>query len=382
MTRRLLHLLPLALAAWAAGCVTAPPKVAYTPEEMRAELVRRLGPERGRQLPIPFEVDPEIVEAAKRIAGPGLTVRDRFEGLAVAMASPDGLGLQYDADLTGTVRQTIERGRGDCLSLTALFVGLARAASLEAFFVDARGVQEFAVEGDLFVDRRHIVAGYGKPPQFSIVDFDRVLAPHVQYRILTDVQALARYYNNLGYDELRAGNNDAAAEHFAAAVALDDAFAPAHNNLALVLNRRGDHVAAERHLQAALQHDPLYSAAMINLANVYQAMGRQQEADALRRDSGRVKLRDPFWRLAAGLEAWKAGDFAAASRDLEASVKLEPRIPIAWFRLAQCHEALGNRQKALDAVEHVLKTNPGFEGAMQLKKRLTDAAPAARRTGG
>ncbi len=372
MTRRLLPILPLVLAALVAGCATAPPKVTYTPEEMRAELVRRLGPERGLRLPIPFELDADVASAAKRFTGPGLTVRDRFEGLAVAMASPDGFGLQYDSELTGTVRETIERGRGDCLSLTSLFVGLARAAGLEAFFVDARGVQEFAVEGELFVDRRHIVAGYGKPPQFSIVDFDRVLAPHVQYRILTDVQALARFYNHMGYDELRAGNNDAAAEHFDAAVKLDDAFAPAHNNLALVLNRRGDHATAERHLQLALQRDPLYTAAMINLANVYQAMGRKQEADELRRESGRAKLRDPFSRLAAGLEAWKAGDFGAAARELEASVKLEPRIPIAWYRLAQCYEALGNRQKALDALERVLRSNPTFDGATQMRKRLTE----------
>ena len=59
------------LAPLLAGCAEQP-KVIYSAAELRDELQRRLGAEKGRSIVVPFEVDRALAERAQRFAFKGI----------------------------------------------------------------------------------------------------------------------------------------------------------------------------------------------------------------------------------------------------------------------------------------------------------------------
>jgi len=364
-------LLLVGLAAAAVGCATSHPKYALKPDELRLELVRRLGAEKAARVQTPFEIDGDLAKLASKVVRGADSASLKIEALAIALGDPSQLDLHYQRDATLTARETLERRGGDCLSLTSLFIGMARSVGLNVYFIDARGVQEFTRDGDLYVDRRHIVAGYGAPPVFTMIDFDHVAAvPNVQYRILTDLQALARYFNNLGFYRLREGDNATAEEYFRDALRIDSTFAAAHNNLAVALSRTGRLEEAEREFEQALRADPSYSSAMLNLADLYRRTGRGDQAGELRRVAGALRMRDPIWRLQLGLDALRAGDAPRAIEELRAAAALDPSIMSAWLGLAQAYNAQGDPRRALKAIDRVLQFLPGDEQARQIRARI------------
>lgn len=353
----------------AGGCATVT-RYAYTPDELRAELAGRIGPERAAALHIPFESTPEIDRLAARLTGPGQTPGTKVELLATALSNPSKLNLRYQYNETRSALETLEKGGGDCLSLTALFIAMGRSLGLEVYFVDARGIQEYAADGTMLVDRRHIVAGWGKPPTFTMIDFDKVNAGSVQYRVITDVQALARFLNNFGFERLKAGANAEAEQQFRTALALDPLFAAAHNNLALALARQGRDQEAEQSLRAALRHDASYSAALFNLVRLLERNGRKEEATAVSEAAAALRLRDPVWRLRLGLEALRDQRYDDAVTDLRAAAQLDPTMLHAWLALAEAYEGKGDRKRALRALDRALGFVPDLEFALQMKARL------------
>lgn len=360
-----------------AACGTAQ-RIAFTPGELREAAAHKVGAERAAALRIPFEVDDQLVAVSRRVIAGSGDHEERIGRLALALADPDVFGLRYDPTiLTGEAREIVDRGRAACVSLTALFVGLARANGLQVYFVDARGVQEFQVRGSLYLDLRHMVAGYGTPPRFRIVDFDRTLAPDTKFRVLTDVQALARYYNNLGYEELHAERYDAAEDRFRTSMALDPGFAAAYNNLGVALMRQERYDEARAAFDEAMVRDPVYSSPLANAALMYERLDRPELAAEMRARAGPLKLRDPLWRLQQGKDAARAGDLARAVAEFRAALSLDPDLVTARLRLAAAYEAMGDRRRAVRALDYVLARDPGNAEARAMRRRLT-GAPAPR----
>ncbi len=363
------------LATAGTGCATTS-RVVYEPPALRAEIERRLGRERAAAVVVPFEIGPDLERLAHEVTRGVAGNPAKLEALALALSHPADLRLRYDASITATAEETLARGGGDCLSLTSVFVAMARSVGLPAFFVDARGVQQVSVEGNLVIDHRHVVAGYGPAPAITIVDFDRVGAGPAQYRALTDLQALARFYNNLGFVALRERRNERALDSFRLALELDPEYAAAHNNAAIALLRLGYQPKAMEHLLLALRHDPNYAAAMMNLAGILERDGRLEYAKSLRSMAASVRVRDPLWRVLQGQEALARGDAKAAAQNFEAAVRLDRRMLPAWLGLAEAEEALGNGSAALRALDRALKLAPQDEKARALRTRLATRSGA------
>jgi Flp pilus assembly protein TadD len=352
----------------AAGCASH--QLVYPPREVRAYRSASIPAEERALLDVPYEIDDELAQLASRLTGGAEDPRGKLEALVTALGRPGGLNLHYESGLTTNARQTVVSRAGDCMSLTSLFVGMARSIGLPVFFLDARGVQSFTSDGELMVDQRHIVAGFGRAPEFTIVDFDRISDSFTRYRLLSDLQAVARFHNNLGFDALRKGDTELALRHFRLALRFDPSFAAAHNNLGVALSRAGRYDDAERHLLAALRADPDYAAPVVNLAGVLTTTGREAEADQLYDFVERRRLQDPVLRLRRGVAALREGDGRRAVQELRTAVALDARLVPAWAALAQAYESLGDARRALQAAKRALDLDPGQPDALAVRDRL------------
>ena len=268
-----------------AGCVSF--REQLTPRRYAAIVARRLPDATPEELAAPWTVSPEMAAWARDVTRGAVDSRQRLELLVRALTDPGRPPIVYDRHVTGTAREGWRWRRGDCLTMTNLFVGLARAVGLDVTFVEVVGFGEESREGDLAVQHRHIAAAWGRGTTVTVVDFSELRGRYAHYRRLTDLEAAARFRNTLGYQALRKGHLEEAVRHFRAALALDPRLAWAANNLGVALRRLGRLDEAEAAYRRALALDPHYVAALANLARLERERGNEAAARLLEEEAER-----------------------------------------------------------------------------------------------
>ena len=273
-----------ALVLGSLACATTDPKrppLAYDAEAFR-EAVRSRAPELSdRMLRAPSEVPAEAVERARArvMAAPPGPARVRALLNFLSDPAPRGLGLVYDWATSSTAERTIELGKGDCVALATVMVGIGRELRWPVYFAEARTMrpETHAFEEVTVLSDHMVVIVAAKTVQMVIDFLGRVeegydirpiddltayahLINNVAGRLVTDLdskdadeqwrQALAgfelatriqprlgRAWNNLGIAYARFGRFDEARAAYQRAVALDTAFGSAERNLIIMETR-------------------------------------------------------------------------------------------------------------------------------------------------
>ena len=277
--------LAAAVAIAGQGCVA---KVAYEPADLRAAILRRAPELPPGAVVVPYEVTPQHVEIARRLTEPYMNPEDQVRALVEGMFSGAGFALGYAAVVTTTAEETIASRKGNCLALASVFVGLARALGMKAYYLDAsaRVSETSQLAPGIFVNTGHITAyvELGKKDRWYL-DFDKSLAgvPH-DFRIIDDMEATAHFYNNRGYERIDAAvvQNQpadwaAAAQDFSIAAHILP-IGRAWNNLGIARARLGQLAEAEAAYREAIDIDPHSAAAYNNLGGLYLSQGRAKEA--------------------------------------------------------------------------------------------------------
>ena len=140
----------------------------------------------------------------------------------------------------------------------------------------------------------------------------------------------------------------------------------------------GDPATAEEALRAALERDPFYGRAWASLSEVRGALGDHDGEvaaifSALRCTPQDSRVRRRADRLAErllprGVTSLRAGEVAAARRDLEALALLQPRFAPGWVVCSEACEAAGDLPDALAAAERAIQLVPsGERGPLALR---------------
>jgi hypothetical protein len=325
---------PLAALAAAAllssACVAARP-LAYTPALLRETAARRAEIDTDT-VPVPFVVDAATVERVRHLVPRAARAEARARALADVLVSPDGLGLRYRSGQTGTSAEVLASGGGNCFALSSLFIGIAREMGLDAYYVDASDQVQDLVENEGFVvSSGHVSAVVRTGAGSAVIDFDGEIRSYRTLRILDDLQALAHFYNNRGYelllDALRADRAppwEEAHARFERASRLHPGLARAWNNLGIASARLGRPRDAERSYRMAIVQDPRLSEPHSNLGVLDFESGRTQAA--LRAFERAIELapRNPYHHYHRALALAASGDRDAAIESLERALELEP----------------------------------------------------------
>jgi tetratricopeptide (TPR) repeat protein len=165
-----------------------------------------------------------------------------------------------------------------------------------------------------------------------------------------------------------AGLAEDAVDEFRAALRLDPKFLPAHAGLAYVLTQQpgriDDAIAA---YGAALEIDPKYAAAVEGLerARALKADAQQALAEQQRKAQGSASAVAHF---NLGLTEARAGNAAAAVRELQRSVELDPGYGLAHMQLALLLYHQGDGAAALRHAESAERA--GYEPPKDILERL------------
>ncbi len=340
MARLAMLALGLALAAaGVTGCAAAG-KLTYDPQGLRAEVRRRAPALTPEEVVVPFEITAAHAALARRIVRDARTDGERVRLIVAALFDRAYFGLRYSPSVGGDAEETLRRSEGNCMALASVFIGLARAAGLEAHYMDASiRIHETRDAGDnLTVSAGHITAVVKTEEGNVGLDFGRLGA--IQwYRVLDDVEALAHFYTNRGFDGLERSEERgaavdwaAAARDFRLAVQVMPGFAPAWNNLGIAAVRLGQYEQAALDYRTAIARDPRLAAPHNNLGSLFLMTG------------------DP----GAALEAF------------EVAAELEPNAYHVQYNLAVARLRHGDRRGARVALERAIELRGRYQEAQLL----------------
>jgi regulator of sirC expression with transglutaminase-like and TPR domain len=334
-----------------AGCATAARQI-YTPAQLREVLAATPGIPPA-DVVVPYELPPEALERARRLVIDARTDREKVERLVQAMFDPAAFALRQDVlTLTTTTgAEALAAGQGNCVALASIFIGLARAVGLDARYVDASSRVHEKLYGDdgSTVDFGHVSAIVNTGTERIGLDFAR-LGPVRWYDQLDDLEALAHFYNNRGYELVEEAREAGAAPDWAEAerryrlaVAVKPGFARAWNNLGIAAARQGRTGEAMGHYLRAAALAPSMAAPHANLGAAYL----------------------------------QAGDLPAALRELDVAARLDPQGAHIQYNLALARLRSGDREGAREALRRALELRGSYPGAQALMERLAPGAPGA-----
>ena len=268
---RALAALLLTLGACSSG--GSSPYRALGPDELREVLRKRLSDVPEAELVVPWQVSGAAIQRAKDLVQRDRLPSERVRSLVEALSRPDGFALRYTWALHNSAASTLEHGGGTCMGLASLLVGLARGLGLEAHYVDASRNPERRAEVEVNVVAGHVAAVVFTESGPLIVDFTGELLRSYRYRRMSDLEAAAHYYNNLGYELIHLAEEAGrpipwhdVGRQFARATRVAPGFARAWNNLGVASVRLGEFDRAERSYQQALRLEPGLDSPRLNLA--------------------------------------------------------------------------------------------------------------------
>ncbi|WP_405221177.1 tetratricopeptide repeat protein [Lentisalinibacter sediminis] len=311
----------------AAGCAAVPaqrsaPRLAPVPEPYLSRVAAVRTPPSAEDI---LDLTPEMLGYLETHIDDGWFRTHKVRSLSRLLLHPGLLGIDYDARRTGTAAETFRTRAGNCLSLSILFVAMARELGLDARFQQVEVVPEWDMEGDILFAARHVNV-YGRLRGWGdyVMDFYPFPEePRGRRRMLTDGEAIGQFYNNQGATRLAAGDYAGAWVYFRAAIREASRWSDTWSNLGLLYQRLGDDRSAEDMLRYALVLEPDNTSAINNLAVLLHRQGRDEEAGKWLDEIQRVRKSNPYYYYALARQAEADGDYGRALSHIERAIRMK-----------------------------------------------------------
>jgi tetratricopeptide (TPR) repeat protein len=244
---------------------------------------------------------------------------DRFYDLLFGAGM---LGIQYELDGNYTAQEAFDKRLGNCLSVAFLATALLRDSGTRTYFqeVDVAPSWGQLHDDNSVVVTRHInvvTRGFGGAEM--TIEFDRVATGRGDYldrRRITDRQAFAHYYNNLGVQHIADGSYAQAFLHIRQALELSPDDSHFWSNLGVLYRRTGHLDKADVALLHAINLDHRNYSAMTNLVALYRQQGNASAAQEFSERVERWRYQNPYYRYAEAKKAFELQDFSAAQAHL------------------------------------------------------------------
>ena len=308
----------------------------------------------------PLFLSDELKEQLDSYIGYVRDDRKRVELLQNFLYDEANLGIIYSAEKTHTAMELYNARSGNCLSAMNLYVAMARHLGIEARFQRVDVQPSWDKRGGLLVLSQHINAtGRFDQTIRYVADFTPEIAlQQLTSKVISDTQARALYFNNLGVEALVAHNYEGAIAYFKNALFLDPENAIAWNNVGAAFNRIGDRALAQYSYRTALALDGSSATAIANLAKFYHAQGDTRRARAYELAIERFNAMNPYYHYAQGHVAYGEGDLALARKAFERALALKEEEPDFYVALGRIYFEQGDlvaaRKLSREAEELVL----------------------------
>lgn len=286
----------------------------------------------------------------------------RLQRLLRAMLTSGLFSLDYQSEKTLTARETFHSGVGNCLAFTNLFVALAREARLQTIYRQVQVPATWTGDGETAILNQHVNAlvrdnTVGRYPlRNHVVDFNLpdFRGNYPQFPI-SDERVDALFYNNLGAQAMRSGEDRTAFIYLVKALGNDDEVAGAWTNLGVLYQRNARLEHAESAFHRALRADPRHKPAMTNLSRLYEQRGMTALAENYRERVRRHQQRNPYYHFSLSEQAYGEGRSGDALAAIDQAIRLQKDEHRFHFMRAVILAQAGRHDASRESLERARK---------------------------
>ncbi|PHZ86418.1 tetratricopeptide repeat protein [Paremcibacter congregatus] len=279
----------------------------------------------------------------------------RIRSLLTMMTGAGTLNMHYDMSKTYTARDAFHKAEGNCLAFSYLFAAFARQKGLKVSFQEVEIPPQWdEADDELLYFSRHVNVkvhmGDFRETSGYVVDIDRInYKPYYRQWTISNREAIALYYSNMGTDYLQEGNIKAAFLYLVKALRLSPRDAAIWSNLGVLYRHQGLHNYAEKAYFVALSHDGRQKSVLSNLSVLYDEIGDAEKSDYYFRLARSHQMKNPYYRYFQALEAYRSGDYDLALSHLKAALKRRDDEKRFHQLLGETYAKLGDEPRAIKA---------------------------------
>ena len=279
--------------------------------------------------------------------------------LAYAALDPYVLEFSYQPQVTLTADEAFRQRRGNCLTFSAMLVAMAREAGLSAHFQEVVIPPNWSAVNDTVLVSKHVNAVVSDKGRNYAIDVSRrKTSPREIIRPLSDREAQAQYYNNLGADALVREELGLAYANFTRALEIQPGLAYVWSNIGVVF-RRNDQIAdAIFAYRTALQYDPDHKASLNNLHTIYTEEGNLEEAAELAERVERNRRKNPYYLLYLAEVASEERRWSDAIELLDRAIRIDEQEYRFHYALAQAQFHAGQEDVARSSLDRARALAP------------------------
>ncbi len=328
------------------------------------------GNEMGLGLVNPFALDDAIKEEVAKDVGYRGTPIDRIRRIIAFLNDKGYINFKYEANMSLTAVEAFHARKGDCLSYTNLFLGIARYLRVPVYFIHVSEARAYYEHDGTFFVSSHMAVGYGggrvgggQSPYTVVVDFTREVSDWRLwiYESVNDTAAFALFYNNVAVDHMVDGDLPYADKLLSFLLEKQPRVKELYNNLAVLRMREGRYQDALALLQKGILQFPGFQSFYTNA--VLAARGAHQPvlAERLSEQGRQVARHDPFFLFNQGVEDYSKGRYAAAIDAFKNALKRQASNPFIYAWLARVYLADGKSEEGVKAYQKALELAPNHK---------------------
>ena len=292
------------------------------------------------------------------------------KAFALAYASMDSNLLDFDYDPSKTLgaEDAFAQKTGNCLSFSSMFIAMAREAGMQAWYQEVEVPTEWSSVKETLLVSRHVNAVVKDAYMDYVIDVSKnYRAEETTSRKISDQEALAQFYNNLGVDALIENQLPAAYAYFVKAIETHPKGAFFWSNLAVTYRRNGQMEDAEATYLSAIRLDSNETDALNNLYSMYTEQGNEAAARDMRSQVDRHRRRNPYYLQLLSIEAVDEGRYDDAVRLIRKAIRIKEQEYRFHISLASYLAMSGEKDKALKSLERARQLAPSASALAEIE---------------
>ena len=336
-----------------------------------------------------LKISDEIKDAIDRHLEGVRGYQRRAEKLHDLFFSPHYFDITYGSQKTKTAQEVFDTRTGNCVGLASLFIAAARHAGLNAYFQSVDVPREWEPqEAGFYIVPGHLNVGiYDKrftpkasrrsswvmnntfgtstdnsTGSTSVVFSSRVKAHpryivefislyrgidnrDLKFKVISDDEALAEYFNNIGVEAIINDDMEYASKLFLHSLDIQPDISFTWSNLGFSLKKLEQYEQAEQAYKKALKIDKKNISTIKNLYVLYKDTNQIDKANAIKRKVDAYNRINPHFQAKRARLATENNDLPLALSHWQQAVKLKPKDDEFHFELAKIYFELGDHKK-------------------------------------
>lgn len=299
---------------------------------------------------------------------------ERVEALHMLLFHDDFLGIDYDSAYTKTAQETYDSRLGNCLSLANLFVAAARYLDLPAKFQSVTVPRRWERSGQFYIVPGHVNVHIKTRSKKILVELLATYYDTPQRKlhteIISDEQALADYFSNLGVEALERQEYSNAVAYLEKSTRIYPKDSVAWSNLGVAYKLANNFSAAEQAYIRALSIHKNNTSAINNIYALYTQMGEEKKAEKYKKIVERNNRRNPYHYAKLAQSKIESKDYIAAIKQLEKAIRLNPNEASFYHSMAIAYYHLQDYELLVESIEKAKSAAKTQQSAQRYQAKL------------